>query len=76
MEIHEFIKNFTDQLLNTKVSELKPETRFRDIEEWSSLTALIIIVMVDEIYRVKLNGDDIRNSDSIEDLYKIVKSRI
>jgi acyl carrier protein len=76
MEIKEFLKNFADQLINTKVTDLTPQTRFKEIEEWSSLTALIVIVMVDEIYRVKLNGDDVRISETIEDLYRIVKSRI
>jgi acyl carrier protein len=31
--------------------------------------------MVDEEYDVKVKGDDIRNSSTIEDLYNIVKSR-
>lgn len=76
MQIDEFIKNFTDQLMNPPVASLAPETRFRDIDEWSSLTALLIIVMIDEVYKVKMNGDDIRNSVTLEDLFTIVKSRI
>ena len=52
------------------------ETRFRDIEEWSSLIGLSVIAMVDEEYDVTLKGDDIRNANTIEDLYNTVKSKL
>ncbi len=76
MIIEEFIQNFADQFDNPEITGLLPETRFRDIEEWSSLTALTIIAMVDEIYKVRINGDDIRKSETIEDIFNIVKSRL
>ena len=54
---------------------ITPETKFRELEEWSSLVALGVIAMVDEEYGVKIKGDDIRNSQTINDIYEIVKSR-
>lgn len=76
MTLNEFISNFADQLEDTDSSELTPETRFKDLEEWSSLVALSIIAMVDDEYEVELKGDDIRNSDTINDLFNIVSSRV
>lgn len=76
METNEFVSNFAAQFDDTDASEFSIETRFRDIEEWSSLTALSIIAMVDEEYNVQVKGDDIRNSQTIEDLYNIVKSKL
>lgn len=76
MEVLSFIEKFAEQLEEVKASDLKPETKFRDIEEWSSLMALSIIAMVDEEYNVKIKGDDIRNSQTINDLFSIVKSRL
>lgn len=75
MEINEFVQNFAAQFDETDASEFKAETAFREIDEWSSLTALSIIAMVDEEYSVKLTGEDIRNSKSIEDIYQIVVSK-
>ncbi len=75
MELKEFIVNFAEQLDDTDISELKPETDFKELDEWSSLTALSIIAMVDEEYNVTLKGEDIRTSDTIEDLFNIVKSK-
>lgn len=75
MELKDFIVNFAEQLDDTDISELKPETDFKELDEWSSLTALSIIAMVDEEYNVTLKGEDIRTSDTIEDLFNIVKSK-
>ncbi|MDR0864340.1 MAG: acyl carrier protein [Candidatus Symbiothrix sp.] len=76
MELNDFVKNFASQFEETDSSVFSPETSFKDLEEWSSLTALSIIAMVDEEYNVKIKGEDIRNSATIEDLYTIVKSRL
>lgn len=74
--MNEFIENFAAQLDETDVKKLGPETKLREIEEWSSLTALSIIAMADEIYQVKLKGEDIRKAITIRDIYEVVQSRI
>lgn len=75
MKMDEFLENFAAQFDETDASTLAPSTIFKNLEEWSSLVSLSIIAMVDEEYSVKLKGDDIRNSITIEDLYHVVKSR-
>ena len=71
----DFLANFAEQFDDTDPGEIKAETVFKDLDEWSSLIALSIIAMVDEEYDVTLKGDDIRNSATVEDLFNIVKSR-
>jgi acyl carrier protein len=73
--IQEFIEKFGEQFDDTDISQIKPETEFKALDEWSSLIALSVMAMVDEEYEVSLKGDDIRNSKTIEDLYNIVVSR-
>ena len=75
MVIKEFIEHFAEQFDDTDASEFKPETIFKDLDEWSSLIALSVIAMVDEEYEVTLKGEDIRNSNTIEDLFNLVKSK-
>ena len=76
MELNDFIKNFADQFDDTDVGEFKADTNLRDLEEWSSLNALSLISMVDDEYDVTLKGDDIVKSNTIEDLYNLIKSRL
>lgn len=75
MEINEFVENFANQFDDTDPSEIKANTVFKDLEEWSSLIALSIIAMVDEEYDVTLKGDDIKNANTVEDLFKTVESK-
>ncbi|MCI7295638.1 acyl carrier protein [Butyricimonas virosa] len=74
MELKEFIEHFAEQFEETPVESFMAETVFKDLDEWSSLMALVIIGMVDEEFGVVLKGEDIRNSQTIEDLYKQVKN--
>lgn len=75
MEIKEFIENFAGQFDDTEASELNGNTVYKELEEWSSLIALSVIAMVDEEYDVTINGDDIRNTNTIEDLFNAVKAK-
>lgn len=72
MEIKEFIENFANQFDETDASCFNASTEFKELEEWSSLTALSIIAMADEEYGVILKADDIQNAKTVEDLYNTV----
>ncbi len=76
MKINDFVLHFAEQFYDTDLSTFKPETIFRDLDEWSSLMALSIIAMVDEEYSVILQGDDIKAAVTIEDLFNIVQSKL
>ena len=75
MNLQNFIESFASQFEETEASVFQADTKFKDLEEWSSLMALSIIAMVDEEYNISIKGDDIRNSTTIEDLFEIVNSK-
>ena len=75
MELKDFIENFAAQFDDTDANEINAETKFKELDEWSSLIALSIIAMADDEYDVTLKGDDIRNANTIEDLFNTVKSK-
>lgn len=75
MELQNFIENFASQFEDTDASVFTAETKFKELDEWSSLMALSIIAMVDDEYDVEIKGDDIRNSTTIVDLFEIAKSK-
>lgn len=75
MNLNLFIENFAAQFDDTDANEIKAETVFKELEEWSSLTALSIIAMVDEEYDIRIKGDDIRNVSTVSELFDIIKSK-
>ncbi|MBO7505991.1 MAG: acyl carrier protein [Paludibacteraceae bacterium] len=74
--LDEFVALFAEQLDETDPSTVTAETKFRELDEWSSLLALTLISMIDEEFDVVLKGDDVKNSETIEDVYNIVVSKI
>lgn len=75
MDIKDFIEKFAEQFEDTDASVFTAETKFKELEEWSSLVALGIIAMADEEYEVELSGNEIRNADTIQDLFDIISSK-
>jgi len=75
MEIKEFVKNFGNQFDDTDISEFAPDTRFRELEEWSSLVALAIMNMIGKKYGVALKPDEMKPTQTISELFDLVKSK-
>jgi len=75
MEIQTFIENFAAQFEETEISVFTPETRFKDLDEWSSLIALSVIMMVDEEFEIGIGAKEIISSDTIYDLYNVILSK-
>ena len=75
MELQEFVAHFAEQFEETDASVFTSQTKYHELEEWSSLIGLSIIAMVDEEYDVAIKGNDVKSSVTIEDLFNIVKER-
>jgi acyl carrier protein len=76
MNISDFISNFAGLFEETEPATFTPQTRFRDLNEWSSLIGLSLMGMAKEEYNIILDVDDIRNSTTIQDLYQKIKVKL
>lgn len=71
MDIKEFIEKFAEAIEVEEAEVLTPETQFRDLDEWSSLSVMLLIAFYDEEFEKELTQDQIKASTTIEDLYKL-----
>ena len=76
MKIEDFITRLEEEYEDITPGTLKPESIFREVFEWSSINALILIALVKTDYDTVINAEDIASSKTIEDLYKIIHSRV
>ncbi len=60
--MEEFIKNFADQFDDTPLTEFHADTKFRDIEEWSSLVGLAVMNMIAKKYNVKITPSELQGN--------------
>jgi len=75
MNIEEFIKYIEDEFDDLKPGILTPTSKFRDVVDWSSINALILIAMVKTEYDVTLTADDLIKSKTVQDIYSLIESR-
>ena len=73
--LDEFVDLFSEQFDETEPSEINAKTKFHELDEYSSLTALSIIATVDEEFDFTIKGDDMRTAVTVEDLYNIINSK-
>lgn len=71
--MEQFLENFYELLEETDRDVITQDTVFKNLDEWNSMTALMLIAMFDEQYDVKINGDSINNANTLEDLYKLTQ---
>lgn len=76
MNIEDFITNIETEYEDLKPGTLKPDSLFREAFEWNSINALILIAMVKVEYNVTINAEDIAKSKTVEDLHRIIESRV
>lgn len=74
--VSDFLDFVASSLEETPRSELSPDTRFRDLPEWSSLTALLMISGINEKYKVALNEDELVSSETFEDVFNAIKEKL
>ncbi len=76
MEIKDFINHFEDVFEDTEISTLKPETNFRELDEWSSLTALSTMAMINDEYDLAITADEMRSTTTFQQLFDLVSSKL
>lgn len=74
MDIKEFIENFASQFDDTDASVFTAETKFRELDEWDSFLALSIMAMIKSEYDVAITADEMRNANTIQELFDTVNS--
>ncbi|MCO5235633.1 MAG: phosphopantetheine-binding protein [Chitinophagaceae bacterium] len=75
MDKNQFLQSFAEQFDDVDPSSITTDTKFKDLEEWSSMVALMVIAMVDENYNKKITGADLREANTIGELYDRLNSR-
>lgn len=69
MEIKEFIENFADAIEVENAETLTAETAFHDLDEWSSISVMLLIAFMDKEFGKEITTADIKKAVTIQDLY-------
>ncbi len=71
MELKEKLALIED-ILDVEQGSLKCEQQLSDLDEWDSLSALSVVVMVKDEFNKKLSGAEVRAFKTIQDIIDVM----
>lgn len=72
--IIDFTKKFHNQYFDADTFDMHPETDFRQISSWDSLTGMAVLVMIKDDYGVDITAETFKTLKTVNDVYVLVKS--
>ena len=74
MEIANDFLNELDDIFEVELGTIKPNTNFKDLDEWDSVTLLSLVAVFEEEYGVVLSNDIIEKSATVLELVENSKN--
>jgi len=75
MELNDFLANFAEQFDETEASEIKADTVFHNLDEWSSLTGMSVIALAKTEYGKTITGTELKACVTVEDVFNLIASK-
>ncbi len=72
MNLENFTAKFADQFDNTDSSEIKSNTIYKDLDEWDSIMAMLIIGFIKTEYGINVTNVELVKSDTVQDLFNYI----
>ena len=70
-----FLANFADQFEDTDPNEIEFDTKFHDLDEWSSLTGMSVIALAKTEYGKTITGAELRACVTVEDVFNLIANK-
>lgn len=70
-----FIDRFESTIEGVESGSICEETAFRSLKQWDSLAVLMFIDMVDMEYGVHLNAKQMKEAETVGDLFALITDR-
>jgi acyl carrier protein len=72
--IDDFTQRFKEQYFDSETISITPDSDFRQVDSWDSLTGMAVLVMIKEKYEKDLTVETFRNLKTVRDVYNYVIS--
>jgi acyl carrier protein len=76
INVEEFTRLLEQEFDDMEPNSLTPDTSYRDMPDFSSMHALIIIAFIDNQFDVLLTGQELKNTITVKDLYNLVLQKV
>ena len=73
MKKEEFLEILIEEVFSESEQEILINTKFKELDCWDSITALTLIAVFDSEFSLSLTGDNIKEIDTIDGLFDLLK---
>ena len=73
--MEDFIRKFREQLMDPDDNSVTAETKFRDLDDWDSLTAMAEISMIEDEYGVKIADEQFKLFNTVGDIFHFINTQ-
>ncbi len=74
MNINEFLEIVKSELIDS-ADYITADTRFRELEDWDSLTGMSILVLLEDTYGKRIPEDIFKSCNTFYDLYEYINKK-
>lgn len=74
MTQEQFLAQLSDAIQRDEI--LSADMRLDSIEEWDSLAIVSLISLYDQLFKLQVNGNALRECQSVQDLINLAKEHI
>ena len=71
-QLNEFTQKFKEQYIDGDQFEMFPDTAFRQIGSWDSLTGMAVLVMIQDKYGIDIPVDKFKGLITVQEVYKFI----
>lgn len=75
MEFNDFLLGFADLFDDTDPATINANTHFKELDEWSSLSAMGLIALVKTQFNKSLKGSEILHCNTVKELFDYIVSK-
>ncbi len=72
MNIEQFILDFSE-IVDVESSQITENTEFKTMEEWTSLSALALMAMIEDEYDVAIKREELMSATTLGELFHAVE---
>ncbi len=73
--MEDFLIAFRELFPETPAEDINWDTEFKYLDDWSSMTTLTLVAMVEDNYNYSLSSEEVRGVDTVKELYNIINKK-
>lgn len=71
-KLNEFTQKFQEQYIDGQEIKMSPDTDFRQIASWDSLTGMAVLVMIKDEYGIDIPFDKFKGFLTVRDVFNYI----